>query len=76
MFLIIRVFKVCSVLFLPISVKLIDFAHHCGFCLPRLYILFSPMEQLFEIAIIFAITVSICYKNEFFKVKLTTNLVF
>ena len=34
------------------------------------------MEHLFKIAIIFAITVSICYTNELFETKLTTNLVF
>ena len=34
------------------------------------------MEHLFKIAIIFAVTVSTCYTNEFLKPKLTTNSVF
>ena len=34
------------------------------------------MEHLFKIAIIFAITVIICYTNELFETKLTTNSVF
>ena len=36
----------------------------------------THMEHLFKIAIIFAVTVSTCYTNEFLKPKLTTNLVF
>ena len=32
----------------------------------------SHMEHLFQITIIFAVTVSICYINEFFKTKLRT----
>ena len=60
------------------NLKIIDFAHHCDFCPPRLYFLILPfhMEHLFTVAIIFAITVIICYTNESFKTKLTTNPVF
>ena len=34
------------------------------------------MEHLFKIAVIFAITVSICYTNELFETKLRTNSFF
>ena len=75
----IRMIKVCSVLFLPTQLKIIDFGRHCGFCPPILYfpiLPFSRMEHLFKIAIIFAITVIICYRNELSETKLTTNSVF
>ena len=70
--LIVKLIKVCSVLFLQTKLKIINFAHHCGFCPPRIYfpiLPFSHIEHLFKIAIIFAITVSICYTNEFFKTR-------
>ena len=71
--------KVYSVLFLSTKMKIIYFAHHCRFFPTRLYfpiLLFSPLEHLFKTAITFAITVSICYINEFLKTKLTKNSVF
>ena len=75
----IKMIRVCSVLFLSTKIKIIYFAHFCRFFPTRLYfpiLPFCPMEHFFKTAIIFAITVSICYTNEFLKTQLTKNSVF